>query len=274
MTDQQFQPGQTNPPVQTTQSSGVFGGSADAFADTTMFQAVDTKPAFQEPEFTLDHSIFTESIPVSEPVAPIVPEKIETPAPVVEVPTVIKEEVVEIKPEPVVQATPIAPIVPTPVTPEVSTEQKSDIRKKFDELVTNISVIARSLKLGTEDLIDVIGADNDKLTTLYQFGINETTNVIIKRIETDKETEESDFNELRFALEPDSKFLQVSLDDVLLFEEDELLEDAKKKSQVMDKLNKFVFLTGEKRKDIEKESKAKEEEERERRRLQDIFRNF
>ncbi|HCB51617.1 TPA: hypothetical protein DEP21_03510 [Patescibacteria group bacterium] len=68
--------------------------------------------------------------------------------------------------------------------------------------------------------------------------------------------------------------LQITLDDVLLYDEDELLEDAKKKSQVIEKLNKLIFLTGEQRKDIEKEAKAKEEEEKERRRLQDIFRNF
>jgi len=65
------------------------------------------------------------------------------------------------------------------------------------------------------------------------------------------------------------------LDDVLLFDEVEHLNnDPKKKMQVMDKLNKFIFLAGEYQKKVEKEIKEKEAEEVERRRLQDIFRNF
>jgi hypothetical protein len=64
------------------------------------------------------------------------------------------------------------------------------------------------------------------------------------------------------------------LDEVLLFEESDILEDNKKKSQVMEKLNKFIFLTESKLKDAQKEIRAKQEEEEERKRLQDIFRNF
>jgi hypothetical protein len=60
----------------------------------------------------------------------------------------------------------------------------------------------------------------------------------------------------------------------LLFEESDLLDDNKKKSQVMEKVNKLIFLTESKLKDAQKELKAKKEEEEERKRLQDIFRNF
>jgi len=80
-------------------------------------------------------------------------------------------------------------------------------------------------------------------------------------------------NDLGFAIEDNS--LQVLLDDVLLFDEMEhLQDDPKKKMQVSEKLNKFIFLLSEHQKKMEKEAKEKEEAEQERRRLQDIFRNF
>jgi len=61
----------------------------------------------------------------------------------------------------------------------------------------------------------------------------------------------------------------------LLFDEiQDFTEDQKKKLQVMDKLNKFIFLASEKLRKIEKEIKEREEEERERKKLQEIFRNF
>ncbi|HCY21730.1 TPA: hypothetical protein DIC40_08015 [Patescibacteria group bacterium] len=60
----------------------------------------------------------------------------------------------------------------------------------------------------------------------------------------------------------------------MLFEESDLIKDTKKKSQVIEKINKLIFLTESKLKDTEKELRAKQEEEEERRRLQDIFRNF
>jgi len=65
------------------------------------------------------------------------------------------------------------------------------------------------------------------------------------------------------------------LDDVLLLDEvEDLQDDAKKKMQVTEKLNKFIFLLSEHQKKMEKEAKEKEQAEQERRRLQDIFRNF
>jgi len=62
---------------------------------------------------------------------------------------------------------------------------------------------------------------------------------------------------------------------VLLFDEIEHLQnDPKKKMQVTEKLNNFIFLLSEHQKKAEKEAKEREEAEQERRRLQDIFRNF
>ena len=90
-----------------------------------------------------------------------------------------------------------------------------------------------------------------------------------------EETEEETINELRFTFNEETSSLEVVINDILLFDEiQDFTQDQKKKLQVVDKLNKFTFLTSEELRKIEKEIKEKEEEERERRKLQEIFRNF
>jgi len=69
--------------------------------------------------------------------------------------------------------------------------------------------------------------------------------------------------------------LQIILDEILLYDEvQDLIDDENKKMQVIDKLNKFIFLVSEELKIYEREKKDREIMEKERRRLKDIFRNF
>ncbi|MEI8009531.1 MAG: hypothetical protein WCI00_09595 [bacterium] len=99
--------------------------------------------------------------------------------------------------------------------------------------------------------------------------------IFITKIEQDQETEEETVNELRFTFNEETLSLEVVINDILLFDEiQDFTQDQKKKLQVIDKLNKFTFLTSEELRKIEKEIKEKEEAERERRKLQEIFRNF
>lgn len=99
--------------------------------------------------------------------------------------------------------------------------------------------------------------------------------LFITKIEQEKDTEEETVNELRFTFNQESSSLEVVINDVMLFDEQEdFAQDQKKKLQVMDKLNKFIFLASEELRKIEKELKEKEEAEKERKRLQEIFRNF
>jgi hypothetical protein len=98
--------------------------------------------------------------------------------------------------------------------------------------------------------------------------------ILITKTETDKEEEEETINELKFVFDDEGDGLDILLDDVLLYQESDFANDQKKKLQVMDKMNKFIFLASEELKKAEKEIKEKEEEENEKRRLQDIFRNF
>lgn len=154
------------------------------------------------------------------------------------------------------------------------TAEVSEIQNKVTTLITNIEQLQTLLHLKNEDIVEAIWSKTDTTTILYQFLLNDQHHLTVKRIETEKETDESSFSELKFVLEDESHMIQIFLDDVLLFEEEDLLQDNKKKSQVMEKINKFIFLTESKLKDTEKEMKAKQEEEEERKRLHDIFRNF
>ena len=112
---------------------------------------------------------------------------------------------------------------------------------------------------------------------MYKFllGDPEYPMVSVTKIETDKTDEEETTHELNFYLNEAGTSLNVNLDEELLFEEEvDLVDDVKKRMQVMEKLNKFIFLVTEESKKIEKEIKAKEAEQEEKRKLQDVFRNF
>jgi hypothetical protein len=80
---------------------------------------------------------------------------------------------------------------------------------------------------------------------------------------------------LKFTFNQEISSLEVTVNDILLFDEiKDFTEDPKKKMQVSEKLNKFIFLASEEQRKLEKNIQAKEEEEREKKKLQDIFRNF
>jgi guanylate kinase len=94
-------------------------------------------------------------------------------------------------------------------------------------------------------------------------------------METNKEDEEETTHELSFYLSEQGTSLNVNLDEALLFDEEvDFQDDLKKKMQVTDKINKFIFLLSEEARKLEKEIREKEAEEQEKRKLQDIFRNF
>lgn len=161
----------------------------------------------------------------------------------------------------------------------LDTKLQTDVQKKFGELFfTTKRIYELKSKLGIdEESFDVIGADNDKIFVSYRFVLDESYEPIlfITKIEQNKETEEETSNELRFAFNEETSSLEVMVNDILIFDEiKDFTEDPKKKMQVSEKLNKFIFLASEEQRKIEKEIQAKEEEEREKKKLQDIFRNF
>ncbi len=161
----------------------------------------------------------------------------------------------------------------------LDTKLHTDIQKKFGELFFTTKRI-RELKtqIGEEETaITIIWADNDKVYIAYDFLVDETIDpmVFITKTEQDKETESESVNELKFSFNEGLDSIEVMINDTLLFDEaQDLMEDAKKKMQVMDKINKFIFLASQELIKVEKIIKLREEEEHERKKLQDIFRNF
>jgi len=157
-------------------------------------------------------------------------------------------------------------------------EQKaSDIQNKFNELLNLTKKVYESDKSITEEWFEIIWADNDKLNILYQFQLEDSDNpeITINKLETNKESEEENINQLKFFIDQDSASLNIVLNDTLLFDEvEDLQNEPKKKMQIVDKLNKFIFLAQEHLKKIEKEMNEKFKIEQERKKLQDIFRNF
>lgn len=237
--------------------------------------------------------------PIPEEITPSVPEPVE------QAPVPPQQE-----PQQVVQSTPKVPEVVTPIIEEALAEEQlaeeqeivddekeiqelpqedkvdnseilqtkfqTDIQKKFGELFMATKKIY-ALKNLSEEGIDIVGANNDMVFVSYKFLIDEDQNpaVYITKNEQNKQTEEDVQNELRFIFNDAEQSLEVIVNETVLFNEvEDLTEDPKKKMQVIDKLNKFIFLVSEELRKIEKEIKEKEEAEKERRMLQDIFRNF
>jgi len=310
MTDQPFQ---TNPadPTQATIPSqgGVFGGfvGVEEVATPKIPDAselfggkVEETPVVETPAPVVEETPVVEEAPVVEeitsfedlnlpqtesaPEAPVVEEPVvETPAPVVEETPVVEEPTEEVASEAIVAPietiveeepieetpAPVAEEVSAPIVEETPVVEVSDIKAKYNELANNIS----ALSTGSEEAIQIVGSNTDTTHVEYTF-TKEDEILEVTRSELNKETDESNENVIAFVADIDDGQIQVFLDDTLLFEEQELLEDPKKKMQVMEKFNKFIFLTGEKIKDVEKARKAQEAELQEKRRLQDIFRNF
>lgn len=229
--------------------------------------------------------------PIPEPTATTTkqPEQVVEKSPVVEKP-VVEETPQVVEPK-------VAPVVNTVAEREVQeidqqagieqekvwtlldTKLQTDVQKKFGELFfTTKRIHAIKEKLWQkEEAFDILWADNDKLFVSYRFVLDETNDptLVITKIEQDKTTEEETTNELRFMFNEEQSSLEVMVNDTLLFDEiQDFTEDQKKKMQVSEKLNKFLFLATEEQKKLEKEIQIKEEEEREKRKLQDIFRNF
>lgn len=218
--------------------------------------------------------------PAPTPAAPAPTQKV-APAPVQETATVPQSQIVEqVAAEEIQDINKQSSLEQAKVENLLDTKLQTDVQKKFGELYFNVKKVyelKEKLWIGGEETFDILGADNDKVFISYRFLLDETNEpmIFITKIEQDKETEEETVNELRFTFNEETASMEVMVNDTLLFDEiKDFTEDQKKKMQVSEKLNKFIFLASEEVRKMEKEIHAKEEEERERKRLQDIFRNF
>ena len=147
-------------------------------------------------------------------------------------------------------------------------ENKTWLQNKFLELLFEVNKIFKLVNKDITKWFDIIWWNDDRQRITYKI-FPEDHKVLIKKIEFNKETEQSENHSLYFDLPNDS--LQIVVDDELLFDEySDLQDDMNKKMQVSEKLNKFIFLVTQEYKKIEKEKKMKEKNNE----LKSTFRNF
>ena len=279
----------------------------DMLEDTYQFEPIPETleqivPAIIPPTVSIPKQEEQVSLGEKSPI-PSIPIPTNSAAPIVQSPEPVAPQIHPTTPiqYPQVQQAPIqkinipeedAPVIPQPEPEEsqlpieepeeeisLATKLQTDVQKKFGELFfTTKKIYELKNKAGiTEETFDILWANNDKVVISYKFFLDESNDpmIFITKIEQDQETEEETINELRFTFNEETSSLEVVINDILLFDEiQDFTQDQKKKLQVVDKLNKFTFLTSEELRKIEKEIKEKEEAERERRKLQEIFRNF
>lgn len=179
----------------------------------------------------------------------------------------------------------VSTTIPTKV--DTTGEQKEDEHPHLSDLGKKLMTLIHLCKhiqdrKRSPEGFSIIGADNEKVHILYTFVLGDPEfpmiSVIKKEIdktERDQDEEEENIHELSFYLNESGTLVNINLNDDLLFEEEiDLQEDTKQKMQVMEKINKFIFLVTEESKKIEKEAKQREAEMEEKKKLQDIFRNF
>lgn len=277
MTDpiQQTNPWQANPQ----QQQGQQQGSQQWYTDDILWWE-DIFATIPEIEEDLPYGDMLEKKyqqqPVQEEEIPVVAPQAPVQQPVRTVPEVVLEPIAE---QEIATINQQAWVEQAQVNTLLDTQLQTDVQKKFGELFfTTKRIYDLKDKVGiSEETFDVLGADNDKIFISYRFLLDDTSDpmVVITKIEQNKDTQEETENELRFTFNQESLSLEVMVNDIVLFDEiQDFTEDAKKKMQVSEKLNKFIFLASEEQRKMEKEIQAKEEEEREKRKLQDIFRNF
>ena len=158
---------------------------------------------------------------------------------------------------------------------EISPTNPNEIVAKFLELYASTQEMT-NFKQATSGF-DVLWADNDKVRVMYNFFVGDENYplLLITKTETDKDTEEETVHELNFYLNEEKTALNINLDDIILFsQEDDEPRDVKTQMQVTDKINKFQFLLNEEIRKIQKEKREQEAQDQERKKLQDVFRNF
>ena len=145
---------------------------------------------------------------------------------------------------------------------------KTDVQKKFWELQRKTEQIHKLVWKDLDVGFDLLWWNDDRQKTIYKI-ISWEDYVEIEKEELNKEDESTKTNLLWFVL--DWNNLEIYVNDVLLYNEiPDLQNDPNKKMQVLEKMNKFIFLLDEEYKKIQKYKKEKEE----RNAVKWVFRNF
>jgi len=150
---------------------------------------------------------------------------------------------------------------------------RTDVQKKFWELQWKTEKIHELVWKDQDVWFDLLWWNDDRQKTIYKI-LSGSDYVEIEKEEFNKEDESTISNLLEFVLDEDGEqnlSLQVFVNEIELYDEFRDLEkDPNKKMQVMEKMNKFIFLLDEEYKKIQKYKKEKEE----RNAVKWVFRNF
>lgn len=182
----------------------------------------------------------------------------------------IKKEEIDIKN---LEPEPIKKTADEPVVKEEKEEEpeESDLKSKFYELLNIAKKVYEMKDLKKEETFEIVGMKTENQEIVY------STLLGYNAISFDKKESkwgQIDNHNLSFAIKDKELWVSVSIDEEILFtEQKDLLIDEAKQAQVIEKMNKFIFLIEQEIKMIEKNKKEQEEKEK-RRWLKWIFRNF
>ena len=150
---------------------------------------------------------------------------------------------------------------------------KTDIQKKFWELQWKSEKIHELVWKDQDVWFDLLWWNDDRQKIIYKI-VSWSDYVEIEKEELNKADDSTITNVLAFALSEDLEqniSIQLFVNDIELYDEiRDLQGDPNKKMQVLEKMNKFIFLLDEEYKKIQKYKKEKEE----RNAVKWVFRNF
>lgn len=150
---------------------------------------------------------------------------------------------------------------------------KTDVQKKFGELQRKTEKIHELVWKDMDVWFDLLWWNDDRQKIIYKI-VSWSDYVEIEKEELNKADESTITNILSFELSEDleqNMSVQLFVNDIELYDEiKDLQNDPNKKMQVLEKMNKFIFLLDEEYKKIQKYKKEKEE----RNAVKWVFRNF
>ena len=150
---------------------------------------------------------------------------------------------------------------------------KTDVQKKFWELQWKSEKIHELVWKDQDVWFDLLWWNDDRQKIIYKI-VSWSDYIEIEKEELNKEDNSTTTNILSFELSEDleqNMSVQLFVNDIELYDEiKDLQNDPNKKMQVLEKMNKFIFLLDEEYKKIQKYKKEKEE----RNAVKWVFRNF
>lgn len=150
---------------------------------------------------------------------------------------------------------------------------KTDVQKRFWELQRKTEKIHELVWKDMDVWFDLLWWNDDRKKIIYRI-LSGSDYVEIEKEEINKEDNSTITNILAFELSEDleqNMSVQLFVNDIELYDEiKDLQNDPNKKMQVLEKMNKFIFLLDEEYKKIQKYKKEKEEKNA----VKWVFRNF